>query len=42
MDIKSFNMHSGRMVKEDGTVINIADALPLEQPTGAHDMYKVG
>ena len=28
MDIKSFNMHSGRMVKEDGTTINIADALP--------------
>lgn len=27
MDIKSFNMHSGRMVKEDGTTINIADAL---------------
>ena len=27
MDIKSFNMHSGRMVREDGTIINIADAL---------------
>lgn len=27
MDIKSFNMHSGRMVKEDGTTINIANAL---------------
>ena len=27
MEIKSFNMHSGRMVREDGTIINIADAL---------------
>lgn len=27
MDIKSFNMHSGRMVREDGTTINIADVL---------------